>query len=110
MISLSITRDWEATDHEPSRASTLIVVSLEYGQSLSPKVTMEETFRRELDRHPYIHRHLFIDADIVGVIRAYDWTTMDILAFHMKTGDCVLVPCGTQYVRNKNSYSFIARP
>jgi len=78
----------------------LIVVTLEYGHSLSLKVTMEVTFTHELDPYPYIHHHPFIDSDIVGVIRAFDWTTLDVLAFHMKSRDSALVPTGTRYDPN----------
>jgi len=83
-----------AANLEPS---SLIVVTLEYGHSLSLKVTMEVTFTHELDHYPYIHRHLFIDSDVVGVIRVHGWTTLDILAFHMKSGDSALVPSEIRY-------------
>lgn len=65
---------------------------------------MKVTFKQELDHYPYTHRHLFIDSHVVGCIRVYDATSMDVLVFHMESGDSALVPSGMSYVIESRTF------
>lgn len=55
-------------------------------------------FRNSLDQ-TYNHRDPFLNTVIVGVIRLFDLTALDILAFNLSTHQSAVVQSDTHYVR-----------